>query len=188
MFPLLLKRTLAYALFALVAAALLYTFFTGLGQTGRVVARACEALQPEPARTLARDFTLPGLDGRKQRLSALRGKVVLLHFWATWCPPCIEELPSLRRLEQALSGERFSLVTVSVDDSAATVRQFFDQHDFPALPVLMDPSQQTPRSYGTEKYPESYLVDPQGVIRYRFVNKRDWSSPEAVSCIRTLLE
>lgn len=184
----LLKRLLAYALYAVLAATLVYAFFAGIGQTGRITARACEALQPERAHRAARDFTLPALDGRKQNLRQRRGKVVLLHFWATWCPPCIEELPSLYRLQRALAGDRFELVTVSADESAATVQQFFSRHKLPALPVLMDPAQQVPHGYGTDKYPESYLIDAQGVIRYRFVNQRDWGSPEALSCIRSLVD
>lgn len=183
----LLKRLLAYGLYVALAATLVYSFFTALGQSGRVAARACEALQPEHTETTARDFTLPDLAGKQQRLAQRRGKVVLLHFWATWCPPCIEELPSLYRLQRALADAPFELVTVSADEKAATVREFFSQNKVPALPVLMDPAQEIPHAYGTEKYPESFLIDPRGVIRYRFINQRDWGSPEALSCIRTLL-
>jgi peroxiredoxin len=150
---------------------------------------ACLALEPEPHQTKAPDFHLPDLDGKKQRLSEHRGKVVLLSFWATWCPPCVEELPSMARLQQAMTGQEFRLLTVSVDDSAGDVKKFFDRHEgiIDPVPVLMDPSRTIPKSYGTEKFPESYLIDRKGLVRYRFINKRDWSSPTALACIRSLL-
>ena len=152
--------------------------------------RACHALEPREMSLEAPDFTLPNLAGTKVRLSSLRGTVVLLNFWATWCPPCVEELPSIIGLQQTDLGSDFELLTVSVDEEVAKVKPLLAKQG-PAgtkLPVLLDPKKKVATSFGTSKFPESYLIDKQGVIRYRFINKRHWTSPEALQCIRSLIK
>ena len=183
----LLKRVLAYVVFVAVAAVLVVLFFQGLRQSKSIAAGACLALRPEAQAVQAPAFELPGLDGKKRSLASLKGKVVLLHFWATWCPPCLEELPSLYRLQSAIKDPAFELVTVSVDDSAKIVSDFFKKHRVPPLPVLVDPSKKSAKAYGTTKFPESYLIGKDGKVLYRFVNKRDWGSPAALSCLRSQL-
>jgi thiol-disulfide isomerase/thioredoxin len=150
---------------------------------------ACAAFEAEPIRLEAPDFSLLDLQGKRQRLSELRGKVVLLNFWATWCPPCVEELPSLVALRRLLVREDFALITVNVDESAAVLGDFFaKQKDrLETLPVLLDSSRRVPASYGTTKFPETFLIDRQGVARYKFIYKRDWSTPAARACILSLL-
>jgi peroxiredoxin len=150
----------------------------------------CLALDPQRFGLPAPDFDLPDLQGVRHRLSGYRGKVVLLNFWATWCPPCVEELPSLAQLHRATAGRRdVALVTVSVDENAKVVREFLDRHRtvFGPFPVLIDPSKKVAKAFGTVKFPETYLVDRKGIVRYRFINKRDWSSAAAQACIRSLL-
>jgi peroxiredoxin len=150
---------------------------------------ACAALQGQPFRVEAPDFTLPDLMGRKRSLAELRGKVVLLNFWFTGCPPCVDELPSLLELRRRLAGQPFELLTVSVDESADEVKQFLQKHKIGEreLPTLLDPSKKIPGSYGTSKYPETFLIDPQGVVRQKFVFKRDWASPAALGCITSVM-
>jgi peroxiredoxin len=153
-------------------------------------AGACLALAPDNVQEArkAPDFALPDLRGKKRRLSDYRGKVVLLSFWATWCPPCVEELPSLARLQSLMKGEEgFVLLIVSVDDSAKAVRAFFEKHGAPVGPeaVLIDPSRKVPASFGTVKFPETYLIDRSGLVRHRFINKRDWSGEAALQCLRS---
>jgi peroxiredoxin len=152
---------------------------------------ACMALQPEALFQQAPNFKLFDLQGRSLDLVSLRGKVVLLNFWATWCPPCVEELPSMAALQKALAQRQdFVLLTISVDDSPEVVRQFFSRQPdktFSNLTVLSDPERKIPTAWGTVKFPETYLIDAQGQIRYRFVNQRNWSSPQALSCIESLL-
>lgn len=180
----------ALACFAALGAILIGRFLVALAQaTEEERSGACRAMGPQLLSTRAPDFALPDLDGKKRRLSEFAGKVVLLNFWATWCPPCVEELPSMIRLQQRMSGEDFVLLTVSVDDSAEVVRDFLSRHRgvIGAMKVLIDPSRKIPRSYGTEKFPESYLIDENGVVRYRFINKRNWASPVAQSCIDSVL-
>lgn len=151
---------------------------------------ACLALDPQPLQGPAPEFKLIDLDGKMRSLADYRGKVVLLNFWATWCPPCVEELPSIARLQAAMQGNPgFALLTVSVDDSAQDVKKLFEQHGklFDAIDVLMDPSRKVPASFGTEKFPETYLIDPSGGLRYRFINRRDWSSDAAAACLQAYL-
>lgn len=182
------KTLAAYLVFVAVAAVLGVLFFQGLQQSKSIAAGACLALRPVAQKGEAPAFELPGLDGKKRSLASLRGKVVLLHFWATWCPPCLEELPSLYRMQDALKGEDdFVLLTVSVDDKAKIVQDFFAKHKVPPLPVVVDPTKKVPQSYGTTKFPETYLIGRDGKLRYRFIDKRDWASSAALSCLRTQL-
>jgi peroxiredoxin len=150
---------------------------------------SCSILKGEPLEQQAPDFELPDLAGKRQRLSALRGKVVLLNFWATWCPPCVEEIPSLLALRAAMRGKDFELVTVSVDEELPALRAFLAKHlkDPSAYPVLSDPQKKSATAFGTEKFPETFLIDRRGVARFKFIYKRDWASREAVACIESLL-
>jgi peroxiredoxin len=151
-------------------------------------AAACAALEAEPLEAEAPAFELPDLRGKKQSLAAQRGKVVLLHFWATWCPPCVDEIPSLARLQQAMSARDFSLITVSVDEDEAKLREFIGQHKAAAtLTVLRDPAKTVSASYGTTKFPESYIVDRTGTVRHKLIYKRDWGSSKALACLRSVL-
>ncbi len=151
---------------------------------------ACFALEPELLDMPAPTFTLKDLNGKKHRLEDYRGKVVFLNFWATWCPPCVEELPSLDALFRTADPRTFTILTVSVDDSAEVVKRFFSQHRRVAihLPVLMDSSRNVPAAFGTKKFPESYIIDGQGNVRFRFINKRDWSQPESLQCLQSLVD
>ena len=119
--PMLLKKILAYAVFLAVATTLTTLFLGGLRGSKTIAAGACLALRPETQARNAPAFSLPGLDGKKISLANLRGKVVLLHFWATWCPTCRTEMPSFYRLQRAITAKDFQLLTVSVDDNSATV-------------------------------------------------------------------
>ena len=149
---------------------------------------ACTALKPDPLpgflQTATPDFQLPDAGGRSVSLSGQRGHPVLLNFWATWCPPCVDEVPSLEDLARKLDGTDLRLLAVSVDDDWATIRRFFPKGS--AIGVLLDTSHDIPKKFGTEKFPESFLIDAAGRVRYYFINKRDWSRPEAVACLESL--
>jgi cytochrome c biogenesis protein CcmG/thiol:disulfide interchange protein DsbE len=173
-----------------VGALLIAAFLSTLHAAGeREQTGACLALGPEPLSGAARPFTLPDLNGERRSLESFRGKVVLLNFWATWCPPCVEELPSMMQLQRSLDPRNFTMLTVSVDDTADVVKAFIARHRsiIGGLQVLMDPSKKIPTGYGTLKFPETYLIDREGQLRYRFINKRDWSSPAAVACLQSLM-
>jgi thiol-disulfide isomerase/thioredoxin len=128
-------------------------------------------------------FKLPARGGGEVDLSAFRGKTVLVNFWATWCPPCREEMPSLSRLAQTFDPQSFEVVTVSVDDGWAPIEKFLATPKTP-YQVALDEGAKVSRTYGTTKFPESYLVDRDGKLRLKFVGPRNWMDPN----VSTLLE
>ena len=150
---------------------------------------ACTALQPDPLPGFLQsgptpDFQLPDAKGGSVSLSAQHGHPVLLNFWATWCPPCVDEVPSLEDLARKLDGTDLRMLAVSVDDDWGAIRRFFPKGS--SIGVLLDTSHDVPKKFGTEKFPESFLIDAAGRVRYYFINKRDWSRPEAVACLESL--
>ena len=135
----------------------------------------------------APEFSLPALDGKAINLSSYRGKVVMVHFWATWCPPCVEELPALERLYRAYFGKDLEILAVSVDEGGAgAVEQFMRKNGF-VLPVLLNPDQSVSRKYGTFKFPETYLVDREGIVRRKIIGAADWTSPEAQKFVQAMV-
>ncbi len=145
---------------------------------------ACRTLEPDPLspelRAGAPDFQLRDMAGKTWSLSGLRGHPVLVSFWATWCAPCLDEIPSLEALARSL-GDRATVLAISVDEDWDAVKRTFP-HGTP-LTVLLDPSKEVPARWGTTKFPETFLVGAGGQVRQAFINKRDWSSPEAATCI-----
>ena len=136
---------------------------------------------------VAPSFALPALrDNQPVSLETLRGRVVLLHFWATWCKECEEEMPALDRLRHTLDSPRFALLTVSVDEDRSQVESYRDRLRL-SLPILLDSSHQVSHAYQTYRYPESFLLDRQGKVVARFVGPRDWDSQIYVDRIRELL-
>ena len=134
----------------------------------------------------APDFTLRGLDGKMVRLSDYRGKVVLLNIWATWCPPCVEEMPSMQKLHQAMKGEAFEILAVSLDEpGAAAVAPFMKKHNL-TFPAPIDAKGSLQRLYQTTGIPESFIIDKQGIIREKVIGPRDWAAPAAISYFRDL--
>jgi peroxiredoxin len=135
----------------------------------------------------APEFTLPSLDGKSVSLSSYRGKVVMVHFWATWCPPCIEELPTLESLYRAYVGKDLEILAVSVDEGGAgAVGRFMQKNRF-ALPVLLNPDQSVSRRYCTLKFPETYLIDRDGIVRRKVIGAADWTSPAAQEFIQAIV-
>jgi len=156
-------------------------------------ATACEALSPTSVNAklgqlpvAAPDFALKDWQGHETRLSSLRGNVVLVNFWATWCGTCVVEMPSMERLVERMKGKPFRLLAVSVDDDWAAIRKFFAKGT--SLEVLLDVPREVPQKWGTEKFPESFLVDKDGTIRYYIVSNRDWSAPAVSECIDAMLD
>ena len=134
-------------------------------------------------------FELADLDGsRRLGLSGLRGRVVLLNFWATWCKPCEDEMPAMERLYRALRGSEFELLAISVDADAEAVARFRDRLGL-SFPILLDPGSEVSRTYQTTGYPESFLIDRAGNLASgRFVGPRAWDDPEYQALVRRALE
>ena len=132
----------------------------------------------------APDFTVQDSD-RKITLSELRGKVVVLNFWATWCAPCVEELPSLVNLQQKMRNKGITVLAVSVDQDESLYRRFVQDHNVNLLTVR-DANQTSNNLYGTFKFPETYIIDRNGVMRRKFIGAVDWATPEVVDFLSKL--
>jgi cytochrome c biogenesis protein CcmG, thiol:disulfide interchange protein DsbE len=150
---------------------------------------ACRALTPDPLPAAlqnveAPDFELPDAAGRMVSLHAQKGHPVAVNFWATWCPPCIDEVPSFEAMANTIEGTDMRILAVSVDDDWDAIRRFFVKGT--KIGVLLDKSHTIPKTFGTTQYPETYFVDAAGRVRYYFANKRNWSKPEAVACLESL--
>lgn len=171
------KNALIVIIAALAVVGALFFVGQNSGQRTRIVREG----DPAP------EFRLSSLDGKAVDLSSLRGKVVMVHFWATWCPPCVEELPTLERLYRTHFGKDLEILAVSVDEGGAGAVVPFMQKNRFALPILLNPDQSVSRSYGTFKFPETYLVDREGVVRKKVIGAVDWMSPTAQEIIQALL-
>jgi peroxiredoxin len=162
---------------AVVAAVTLFVLFTG-SSTSPPVGRG----------SVAPDFALPSLDSeRLVALSDLRGRVVLVNFWATWCKPCEDEMPAMDRLYRELRSPGFELLAISVGEQPSVVREFRDRLGV-TFPVLLDSDKRVATEWQTFKFPESLLVDRDGTVLERYVGPREWDAPAYVARIRRLLE
>jgi len=128
--------------------------------------------EPALAGRPAGDFAFE-MNGKPARLSELRGKIVVVNFWATWCPPCIEELPSLKRLHARLQPLGGMVLGVSVDEDEGAYNRFLTEHSV-SFPTYRDPSRTIARAYGTEKYPETYIIGRDGKLLRKIVGPQDW--------------
>ncbi len=135
----------------------------------------------------APDFTLSGPAG-ETRLSTLKGKLVLVHFWATWCPPCREELPSLAGLNARMGGKPFRLLAISIDNEGNEAVQKLLGRLGITLPVLLDPSSQVAKQYGITGVPETFIISPSGVVLKKIVGSMDWSSPETLAYLNDAMK
>ncbi len=145
----------------------------------------------------APDFDLPKLETvlqagpdrtRSERLSLreLRGRVVLVNFWASWCEPCEREMPAMERLHGSLPGDAFELVAISIDENSSDVVTFQERMQL-SFPILLDPSGRVYAAYQTMGVPESLLIDAEGRIVERYVGPRQWDAPEYEDRIRALI-
>jgi thiol-disulfide isomerase/thioredoxin len=137
-------------------------------------------------------FELPLLpSGTEERpgrveLAGLRGRVVLVNFWATWCEPCEREMPAMERLYGALPREAFELVAVAIDEREDDVAAFQARMEL-SFPIVLDPEQVAYGAYQTMGVPESLLIDREGRVVERYVGPRDWDDPAYVERIRALI-
>lgn len=137
--------------------------------------------------SLAPTFRLPALSGAEVDLAALRGRLVVVNFWATWCPPCVAEMPSLERLHRALGPAGLVVLGVSVDEDEAELRRFVSGHGI-SFPVLRDPGSRLAGSaYRTTGYPETFVVGSTGLLEEQYVGPAQWDTPETIAHFRALL-
>lgn len=134
----------------------------------------------------APDFSLTALDGARHRLSDLRGKVVFVNLWATWCPPCRHEMPSMIRIYDLLREEGLEILAVSEDNDEEALRRFVQSYGV-NFPVLRDENKKVYNLYLATGVPETHLIDKRGNLVTSVIGPFDWTSPEVVARVRELL-
>jgi peroxiredoxin len=139
----------------------------------------CNKENAAPAQPVAADFTLRDLDGKLHRLSDYRGKVIFLNFWATWCPPCRSEIPSMERLNEVLGSKDFVMLAVNADEEVKDLQAFAKENPH-KFPVLSDADGTVQKLYRVDKFPETFIIDRQGRISEHIIGARDWSSTESL--------
>ena len=149
-----------------------------------LLAGCYSASRPPRIGSTAPDFTVQDVD-RKIALSDLHGKIVVLNFWATWCPPCVDEMPSLVHLQQRLKDKGVTVLAVSVDVDEGAYRRFLKDHNIDLLTVR-DPDHKSSNLYGTFKFPETYIIDRDGKMRRKFIGEVDWNQAEVVEFLSKL--
>ncbi len=143
-------------------------------------------LRPWSSENGANEFTLPDLKDQQHSLSDYRGKVVLVNFWASWCPPCIYEMPELTRLKKQLADKPFEILALNVGEKKYRVRKFVKLINF-NLPVLLDTPKDTFNTWGVKTLPTSFLIDAEGNIRYRVRGNPDWEDKNTLAVIEQLI-
>ena len=136
--------------------------------------------KPTPA------LALTDLGGQKVDLRSLQGRVVLVNFWATWCEPCIAEMPSIQRLHQKLAGQPFEVLAVNYGESRAKIEAFLRKAGL-SLRVLLDPGTEAAEGWGAKGLPMSFLVDARGQVRYWVFGERDWAAGESLRTVENLV-
>jgi peroxiredoxin len=138
--------------------------------------------QPAP------NFTFPGLDGKMVSLSDHRGRVVLVNIWATWCPPCVDEMPSMERLYKGLKDENFEILAVSIDSLGTKVVAPFMKKFNLSFPALIDTQGTIQGIYQTTGVPESFIINQEGILIERVIGPRDWAAPAVLRFFRNLIQ
>lgn len=140
--------------------------------------------RPSRVGSPAPQFTIQDQE-RTVSLNQFKGQVLVLNFWATWCPPCIEEMPSLVQMQQRMKAKGVTVLAVSIDVDDNAYHEFLKQHGVNLLTVR-DPDQKTPSLYGTYRWPETYVIDRSGVVRRKFIGAVDWTEPDVLEFLGKL--
>lgn len=133
----------------------------------------------------APDFTIKDGD-RAVSLHDYRGKTVVLNFWATWCPPCVDELPSLLKMQQQLKDKNVVVLAVSVDVDQGAYEKFLKDHGVTDITAVRDAAQKVNDVYGTHMFPETYIIDGQGVVQRKIIGPKDWTAPDMMDYLTKL--
>jgi peroxiredoxin len=149
-----------------------------------ILAGCYSGTRPPRIGTAAPDFTVRDSE-HSVTLSQLKGQIVVLNFWATWCAPCVEEVPSLMQMQQRMKSKGVTVLAVSVDADENEYRRFVKNHSVNLLTVR-DPDQKSNALYGTSKFPETYIIDRNGVVRRKFIGAVDWTEPEIIDFLGKL--
>ncbi len=161
----------------------LYALLAVLSLFGLSFLAGCRSGAPAQVGTVAPDFTVKDSD-HAVTLSAYRGKPVVLNFWATWCPPCVEEVPSLVALQKQV-GDKVTIIAVSADVDDDGYHAFVKKN-MPGMLTVRDGNNKSNGLYGTYAFPETFIIDRNGVIKRKFVGAVNWTSPEIIDYLNKL--
>jgi len=164
---------------------LMLKYLTGLLMFVCLSCTAAGQLQPYRSFAQTPALSLEDLGHKVHTLQDYRGRVVLVNFWASWCGPCVMEMPAMQRLQNAMSGKPFTLLAVNVEESSGTVWKFAAKVGI-HFPLLLDRDGQTAYDWGIDIYPTSFLIDPQGRVQYVAYGPRNWDDPELIQAIEGL--
>ncbi len=162
---------------------LVMCIFTGIGSIVWLSLPEAPASVRQGAQAI--DFKLPDVQGVMQTLP--KGEVMLLNFWATWCPPCREEIPSMAELHDKYASRGLKIIAISVDHRRDDLSAFMKEYRMP-FQVLHDADSAVSRSYGVFRYPESFLVDRNGTVLHHLIGAKDWMSRPITQTIEGMLE
>ena len=186
------KRNPQNALSAIFAVCAIFFFFPSCQAETHVSSEAARALRDANIQVLGqridpRDFSLPLLAGGNATLSSFKGKVVILNFWATWCPPCRVEMPSMEILFQRFNAQGLEILAVDIGENASTVQQFIRSAGY-TFPVLLDSANRVSSVYGIEAIPTTYIIDREGKIIGRVIGSIMWDNQRVIAAIDALLK
>ena len=135
----------------------------------------------------APEFTIKDESGHEVKLSDYRGKLVFLYFWATWCVPCVDEMPEMELMHKILKNRKFQMLAVSIDIKWDTVKDFYKKYNL-TIPVLLDPGQQVARDlYKATGWPETFLIDSNGFVRKHVVGPAHWADPRVMAEVEAMI-
>ena len=165
-----------------------YTLLAALAVLSSSVAFATN--EPQTLTPMSEDIQAPAFDlqgpaGEPQRLLDHRGKPIILNFWATWCPPCLAEMPSMQRAHETLTEEGISVIAVNVGEDAETIERFLSETDVD-FPIPMDVDSEVVQSYPVKGLPTTFVIDPNGRLVYSATGEREWDDPALLDQVRAL--
>lgn len=135
------------------------------------------------------DFTLLDLQGKQHKLSGLKGKVVMVNFWATYCTPCIKEMPSMQRLSDKFKGKPFQILAIDMAEERGEIEAFMKRFKIAvSFPILLDTEGEVVEAWMVSAVPTTFIIDPQGTIRYALYGAIEWDNAEVVRTINGLLK
>ncbi len=134
----------------------------------------------------APEFSVTASSGKTITRDNFGGKLLVLNFWATWCPPCVAEMPSLNEFQRQLGGDGVVVLAVSIDKNEAAMRQFIQRFGL-RFETAHDPSAAIAASYGTFRYPESYIIDAKGQVIEKLISEQDWADPKLIARVKRYL-
>lgn len=176
-----------------------FTFFNPSGQAAKILlmgmgilclllTAACNAGQELDRLSETRaapDFTIEDLQGVTHSLSDYKGKVLVINFWATWCPPCVKEMPSLQQAWEQLRGEDIAVLAINMGEQKQAIEGFIQKYPV-ELPILLDKEFDMADAWSVTGLPTTYVVDPEGQIVSQVIGERQWDDPDLLEEIRGL--